>query len=185
MIAQPLKIPGMFLITLQKHEDLRGCFMETYRESLFAQFGIHEKFIQDNFSLSKKNMVRGMHYQIKKPKGHLVTVLRGKVFDVGVDLRKNSPTFGQWCGAELSAAQPQQLFLPAGVAHGFCTLDEDNEIYYKCTGYYDASDEGGLLWCDLNVGIAWPIQNPTTNARDSHFPALSEIPAWRLPQISL
>lgn len=185
MMAKSFKIPGMFLITLEKHADQRGFFMETYRELTFAQFGVHEKFIQDNFSLSKKNMVRGMHYQIKNPKGHLVSVLRGKIFDVGVDLRKNSPTFGQWCGAELSATKPQQLFLPAGVAHGFCTLDEESEIYYKCTGYYDANDEGGLLWRDRDIGIQWPIENLTTNARDNAFPVLSEIPAWRLPQVSL
>ena len=185
MKVESLKIPGMILITLKKHGDDRGFFMETYRESLFARFGIHEKFVQDSRSLSKKNILRGMHYQIKKPQGHMVSVMRGKIFDVGVDLRKNSPTFGQWCGVELSAENPQQLFLPPGVAHGFCTLDDENEIYYKCTDYYNAEDEGGLLWCDPTINIQWPLANPITNARDNAFPALSEISAWKLPQMTI
>ena len=185
MKAQALKIPGMFLITLEKHGDERGFFLETYRESRFAELGIHEHFVQDNRSFSLKNVVRGMHYQIQKPKAALVSVLRGKIFDVGVDLRQNSPTFGQWCGAELSADKPQHLFLPAGIAHGFCTLADENEMYYKCAGYYDVQDEGGLLWNDLSVGIEWPIDNPSIKERDRAFPVLSGIHAWQLPQVSL
>ncbi|OGT45992.1 MAG: dTDP-4-dehydrorhamnose 3,5-epimerase [Gammaproteobacteria bacterium RIFCSPHIGHO2_12_FULL_38_11] len=185
MKAEPLKILGMFLITLEKHGDERGFFLETYRESLFAEFGIHDKFVQDNRSFSLKNVLRGMHYQIQKPKANMVSVLRGKIFDVGVDLRQNSSTFGQWCGVELSAEKPQHLFLPAGVAHGFCTLSDENEMTYKCAGYYDPNDEGGLLWNDPIVGIEWPVANPLINERDNTFPTLSEISAWRLPQLSL
>ena len=185
MKLEKLKIHGMLLVTLEKHGDERGFFLETYRRSVFEEFGIRAEFVQDGRSLSKKNILRGMHYQIKKPQGHMVSVLRGKIFDVGVDLRKNSQTFGQWCGVELSSDKPQQLFLPPGVVHGFCTLNEENEIYYKFTDYYDANDEGGLLWNDPTVGIEWPIQNPTSNARDNAFPLLSEISAWMLPQVSL
>ncbi|EKD92418.1 MAG: dTDP-4-dehydrorhamnose 3,5-epimerase RfbC1 [uncultured bacterium] len=126
-----------------------------------------------------------MHYQITKPQGQMISVLRGKIFDVGVDLRKNSPAFGQWCGVELSSDYPQQLFLPMGVAHGFCTLGDENELYYKCTGYYDAHDEGGLLWNDPSINIQWPVTDPLTNERDNAFLPLSDIPAWRLPQVSL
>ena len=185
MKAEYLKIPGMILITLKKHGDNRGFFMETYRESLFAELGIHEKFIQDNRSFSLKNVIRGMHYQIKNPEGKLVSVLRGRIFDVGVDLRKHSKTFGQWCGVELSAEKPQHLFLPPGVAHGFCTLEEENEMYYKCTGYYDPSNEGGLFWRDPMVDIQWPIDNPVINERDNQFPMLSDISTNRMPQVSL
>lgn len=183
MKAEPLKIPGMILITLEKHGDERGFFMETYRRNVFKNFGISEEFMQDSRSCSGKNILRGMHYQIQKPQGHMISVLRGKIFDVGVDLRKNSSTFGWWCGVELSASTPQQLFLPAGVAHGFCTLDDENELYYQCTDYYDPHDESGLLWCDPAVNIQWPVKNPCVNSRDHAFPALSEIAAWRLPQV--
>lgn len=185
MKAESLKIPGMILITLEKHGDERGFFMETYRRSVFKELGIAEEFVQDSRSFSRKNILRGMHYQIQKPQGHMVSVLRGKIFDVGVDLRKNSPAFGQWCGVTLSAITPQQLFLPAGVAHGFCTLDDENELYYQCTDYYDPHDEGGLLWKDPAINIQWPIENPITNDRDNAFPALPKITAWRLPQVAI
>lgn len=185
MRADYLKIPGMVLITLKKHGDKRGFFLEAYRHSVFQDFGITAEFVQDSRSVSRKNILRGMHYQIQNPQGHMVSVLRGTVFDVGVDLRQNSPTFGQWCGVELSADKPQQLYLPPGVAHGFCTLADENEIYYKCTDYYVAEDEGGLLWNDPSIGIQWPISHPTTNVRDNAFLRLSEITAWRLPQVSI
>ena len=185
MRAEQLKIPGMVLVTLEKHGDERGFFLETYRRSVFNELGIAAEFVQDSRSLSKKNILRGMHYQIKNPQGHMVSVMRGKIFDVGVDLRQNSPAFGQWCGVTLSEEKPQQLYLPPGVAHGFCTLNEENEIYYKCTDYYVAEDEGGLLWSDSTIEIKWPINNPSINARDNAFPVLSQISAWRLPQVSL
>ena len=140
MKAEQLKIPGMMLITLKKHGDERGFFMETFRQSALQEIGVNYHFVQDNRSFSRKNILRGMHYQIQKPKGHMISVMRGKIFDVGVDMRKNSPAFGQWCGVTLSAENPQQLFLPPGVAHGFCALEEENEMYYKCTDYYDAQD---------------------------------------------
>lgn len=185
MHIEHLKIPGMTLITLKKHGDSRGYFMETYRHSICQEAGMPYDFVQDNRSLSGKNVLRGMHYQIKNPQGHMISVLRGHIFDVGVDLRKNSPTFGQWCGVELSADIPQQLFLPPGVAHGYCTFADENELYYKCTDYYYPDDEGGLLWCDLDVGIQWPIENPQINDRDAHFAALMQIPDWHLPQALL
>lgn len=185
MKVEELKIPGMILITLKKYADNRGFFMEIYRRSIFSEFGLSSEFVQDNRSFSTKNILRGMHYQIKKPQGKLLSILRGKIFDVGVDLRKNSPTFGQWCGVELSAENPQQLFLPPGVAHGFCTLADDNEIFYKCTDYHDATDEGGLLWNDPVINIQWPITNPIINKRDNMFPTLSMLTAWQLPYVSL
>ena len=183
MKIEHLKIPGMTLITLTKHGDSRGYFMETYRRAVCEAAGIQYDFVQDNRSLSGKNVLRGMHYQIKNPQGHMVSVLRGKIFDVGVDLRKNSSTFGQWCGVMLSADVPQQLFLPPGVAHGYCTFEDENELYYKCTDYYYPDDEGGLLWNDPDVGIAWPIDHPLIHARDAHFSKLSELPDCCLPQV--
>lgn len=181
MKTQTLEISGMLLISLKKHGDDRGFFMETFRQSVLEDLGLRYHFVQDNRSLSRKNILRGMHYQIKKPQGHMVSVLRGKIFDVGVDLRKNSPTFGKWVGVILSADNPQQLFLPPGIAHGFCTLADENELYYKCTDYYDADDEGGLLWNDPQVGIQWPLTNPIIKARDRQFPMLSQISPNQLP----
>lgn len=183
MKAERLTIPGMLIITLEKHGDERGFFMEVFRDDVFRTAGINNNFVQDNRSLSGKHILRGMHYRVNTPEGKLVSVLRGKIFDVGVDLRRDSPTFGQWCGVTLSADVPQQLYLPPGIAHGFCTLEDENELYYQCTDYYNSEDEGGLLWCDPQIGIVWPIDKPATSKRDSHFPLLKNIANCRLPKI--
>ena len=181
MKVQETKIPGMVLIDLDAYKDSRGSFLECYQKERYKVHGIDVEFVQDNHSHSTKNVLRGMHFQINHPQGHLVYVVRGDIFDVGVDLRRDSPTFGQWLGFSLSESHPQQLFLPAGVAHGFCTLSDKADILYKCTDYFDSNDEGGLLWCDSDLKIDWPIDHPIIHNRDSGFPALKKI--FHLPNI--
>ena len=181
MVIQKTKIPGMVIIDLDVFRDSRGSFLESYQKERYKEQGLDIKFVQDNHSHSTKNVLRGMHYQITQPQGHLVYVVRGDIFDVGVDLRIGSPTFGQWLGFRLSESRPQQLFLPEGVAHGFCTLSDKADILYKCTDYFDPYDEGGLLWNDPDLGIDWPIDQPIIHNRDSNFPVLKDISKKHLP----
>ena len=177
-------IAGAFLIDLDFYGDDRGFFYETYQRRRYAGSGLEADFVQDNLSHSRRNVLRGLHYQVNKPMGHLITVIRGCVFDVGVDLRPNSPSFGQHVAVTLSADRHQQLYLPPGIAHGFYSLDEENEIFYKCTEFYDKDDEGGLLWNDKALGIDWPVENPLVNARDAAYPELRDIATSRLPKVA-
>lgn len=175
-------IPGAVLIDLDVHGDSRGFFLESYQRRSYANHGMDEEFVQDNRSFSKKGVVRGLHYQIRHPIGHLVYVTHGRVFDVGVDLRPKSPTFGKHIAVTLAAENNQQLYLPPGVAHGFCALGEENEILYKCTDYYFPDDEAGVLWNDPDLGIRWPLENPVVNPRDAAFPKLKNIDSASLPK---
>lgn len=176
-------IDGAYLIDLDVFGDNRGFFLESYQENRYAEHGINIKFVQDNRSYSLKGVLRGLHYQVKYPVGHLIYVTRGNVFDVGVDLRKKSPTFGKYVAYTLSAAKPQQLYLPPGVAHGFCTLDNENEILYKCSEYYHPEDEAGVYWNDSDIGIDWPVRTPLVNDRDKDFPLLKNIAESSFPYI--
>ncbi|MEK9628833.1 MAG: dTDP-4-dehydrorhamnose 3,5-epimerase [Nitrospinota bacterium] len=182
MKVHETKIPGMMLIDLDVFRDPRGSFLESYQKERYKEHGLDVEFVQDNHSHSTKNVLRGMHYQINQPQGHLVYVVKGEIFDVGVDLRKGLPTFGHWLGFRLSESRPQQLFLPEGVAHGFCTLSEKADILYKCTDYFDPDDEGGVLWCDPELNIDWPIQEPIIRNRDANFPTLKNISNKLLPR---
>lgn len=176
-------IEGAYLIDLDVYGDERGFFLESYHYQRYAENGLDVQFVQDNRSFSQKGVVRGLHYQVKRPIGHLVYVIRGSVFDVGVDLRPNSRTFGKHIAFTLSAEGNQQLFLPAGVAHGFCTLGDENEILYKCTEYYFPDDEAGVLWNDPDIGIQWPVTDPLIKPRDAAFPRLRDVKEDRLPQV--
>ncbi len=176
-------INGSYLIDLDIYKDERGFFLESYQCQRYQDYGINVKFVQDNRSSSKKGVVRGLHYQINHPIGHLIYVTHGSVFDVGVDLRVNSPSYGKYFSIILAAENNQQLFFPAGVAHGFCALEEDNEIIYKCTQYYDPADEAGVFWNDPDIGIEWPIQDPVVDKRDSSYPLLKEIKSSQLPKV--
>jgi len=176
-------IDGAYLIDLDMFGDKRGFFLESYEKKRYAEHGIDVDFVQDNRSFSQKGVVRGLHYQINHPIGHLIYVTHGSVFDVGVDLRAGSNTFGKHIAFILSAENNQQLFLPAGIAHGFCTLADDTEILYKCTEYYYPEDEAGVLWNDPDIGIDWPISDPLIKERDAAFPMLKDVPASRLPQV--
>lgn len=150
-------IEGLKVITPTVFGDARGYFMETYQYNDFKEAGIDCQFVQDNQSASKKGVLRGLHFQINYPQDKLVRVISGEVFDVAVDLRKDSPTFGQWYGVVLSAENKKQFFIPKNFAHGFIVLSDYAEFTYKCTDFYHPNDEGGLLWSDPEIGVQWPL----------------------------
>ncbi len=152
-------IEGVFIIEPTVFGDDRGYFMETYHEGEFKEAGLDLNFVQDNQSKSKKGVLRGLHFQYTKPQGKLVRVLKGVVFDVAVDLRNNSPTYGKWESIILSEENKKQFFIPEGFAHGFLVLSEDAEFTYKCTEFYDPEDEGGISWNDPSIAIDWPVDN--------------------------
>lgn len=153
------KIEGMFLVEPAVFEDNRGYFMETYNENDFKDAGYDLTFVQDNQSKSSKGVLRGLHLQVNYPQGKLVRVIKGEVFDVGVDLRKDSDTYGEWFGAILSDENKKQLFIPEGFAHGFLVLSDEAEFVYKCTKFYHGDDEGGIKWDDPDIGIDWPLDD--------------------------
>ncbi len=159
-------LAGMYLIEPRVFEDSRGFFMETYHQAKFADAGIAAMFVQDNHSRSGRGTLRGLHYQIQHAQGKLVRVVRGEIFDVGVDLRRDSPTFGQWAGEILSEENKRQLYIPPGFAHGFCVLSEIAEVTYKCTDLYHPEHERSLLWNDPQLGITWPIDDPILSPKD-------------------
>lgn len=171
------KIPGVILIEPIVHGDNRGFFMETYRANQFGSAGIPTVFVQDNHSGSQKNTLRGLHYQIRQPQGKLVRVVSGEIYDVAVDLRRSSPTFGMWEGVHLSVMNRLQLWIPPGFAHGFYVLSEWAEIVYKATEYYAREWDRTLLWSDPQVGIAWPLlpgDGPLLSNKDKMGAGLQE-----------
>ncbi|MCZ2126856.1 MAG: dTDP-4-dehydrorhamnose 3,5-epimerase [Anaerolineales bacterium] len=153
----PTEIPDIILIKPKVFEDPRGYFMEVFREERFAALGIAQSFVQENQSLSQKGVLRGLHYQIRQAQGKLVRVVSGEIFDVAVDIRRSSPTFGQWVGATLSAENRHQLWIPAGFAHGFYVTSERAEVLYKVTDYYAPEWERSILWNDPQIGVDWRI----------------------------
>ena len=155
-------IKGLCVVEPTVHGDERGYFMETYNKNDFVEAGIDVEFVQDNQSASKKGVLRGLHFQIHYPQDKLVRVINGEVFDVAVDLRDGSETFGKWYGVRLSAENKKQFFIPKDFAHGFIVLSEYAEFAYKCTDFYHANDEGGLLWSDPEIGVEWPIPEGLT-----------------------
>ena len=170
-----LKIPNVVLITPQTFPDNRGFFFECFKESVFVSNGINTKFVQDNFSHSVHGVLRGLHYQ-KNPKAQakLVTVLKGEIFDVAVDIRKNSPTYGQWVGEILSQENHNLLYIPEGFAHGFSVLSDKADVLYKVNQEYSPQDERGIIWNDSILNINWQIDNPILHAKDSQFPTLQD-----------
>ena len=167
------EIEGLYIIEPAVFPDERGYFMETYNQRDFEEAGLRMNFVQDNQSMSVKGVLRGLHFQKQYPQGKLVRVVRGKVFDVAVDLRKDSKTYGRWFGVELSAENKKQFYIPEGFAHGFLVLSEEAEFCYKCTDFYHPGDEGGLAWNDPEIGITWPeLQgeyNGTPSAEGYHL----------------
>lgn len=168
-------LEGILLIEPVKHGDERGFFLETFEEARYREHGICESFLQDNHSRSGKNVLRGLHFTRNKPQAQIVTVMRGRIFDVVVDIRKESPTFGKWFGTELGEEGPSQIYMPHGFAHGFCVLSEWADLHYKVSQRYDPRDEGGLVWNDEAVGIDWPVSDPVISPRDRRHLKLSEI----------
>jgi dTDP-4-dehydrorhamnose 3,5-epimerase len=166
--------------------DARGFFYESYHEARYKDAGIQGDFVQDNLSRSHAGVLRGLHYQLKYPQAKLVTVVRGEVFDVVVDIRVGSPTFGKWFGTILNDTNHRQLYIPAGFAHGFCVLSETVDFHYKCTDYYHVEDEYGILWNDKDIGIEWPlarVSKPLLSEKDEKNKALQSISHDLLPMI--
>lgn len=174
-IFKKLEIPGVILIEPKIFKDNRGYFMETYKYSDFAKAGIKENFIQDNCSSSVRRVLRGLHYQ-KNPnaQGKLVQCLKGRIFDVAVDIRKGSETFKKWIGLELSDENNYMLYIPPAFAHGFIVLSETADVIYKCTKEYSPEDDRGIIWNDPEIGIIWPLHNPILSEKDARHPRLKE-----------
>ena len=169
------EIEGVYIIEPQKFGDHRGYFMETYNESEFNKAGLNYKFVQDNQSKSKAGVLRGLHFQKTHPQAKLVRVLEGEVFDVAVDLRKNSKTYGKWVGVILSAENNKQFMIPRGFAHGFLVLSETATFAYKCDDFYHPEDEGGIMWNDPKVGIEWPFDGEVLlSEKDKVHPSLKD-----------
>lgn len=167
MEIEELPLPGCLLIRPDAHGDERGFFLELYRESRYCGLGLDVRFTQDNFSRSRQGTLRGLHYQLTKPQGKLVQVVRGEVFDVAVDLRRQSPTFGQSIAVRLTAEGHEQFYVPPGCAHGFYVVSETADFLYKCTADYDAADERVLLWNDPDLKINWPLSGePIVSPKD-------------------
>jgi dTDP-4-dehydrorhamnose 3,5-epimerase len=159
MKFQPTEIPDIILIEPKVYSDLRGYFMESYQQQKMESAGINFNFVQDNQSKSCQGTLRGLHYQINHPQGKLIRVILGEVFDVAVDLRRSSSTFGKWVGVTLSAENKKQLWIPPGFAHGFYTISEWAEVFYKATDYYSPENERSIIWNDANIGIKWPLSD--------------------------
>jgi dTDP-4-dehydrorhamnose 3,5-epimerase len=176
------KIPNVLIIEPKVFGDSRGFFLETYNAERYRTHGIHDTFIQDNHSHSQKGVLRGLHSQLHYPQGKLVSVTCGKVFDVAIDIRHGSPTFGQSVSVILDDEQHRQFYIPPGFAHGFCVLSDLADFTYKCTEIYHPEDEIGIRYDDPDLAIEWPLENPLLSAKDSAYPLLREIPINKLPQ---
>lgn len=161
------RLEGVLIIEPRRFGDERGFFCETFQAQRYHDAGIAGTFVQDNFSHSQQGVLRGLHYQIQNPQGKLVSVVQGEVFDVAVDIRVNSPTFGEWVGVSLSAKNGRQLFVPPGFAHGFCVVSETADFTYKCTDYYNPAAERSILWNDPDLAIDWPVDSPSISAKDA------------------
>ncbi|MGA1796231.1 MAG: dTDP-4-dehydrorhamnose 3,5-epimerase [bacterium] len=168
----PTEIPGVVVVEPEVFEDARGLFMETFHRKKYASGGIDRAFVQDNYSLSVQGTLRGLHYQFPRPQAKLVYVLSGEIYDVAVDIRRDSPTFRQWVGITLSAENRRQFFVPEGFAHGFCVVSETARVLYKCTDFYHPEYDRGILWSDPSLAIRWPIREPLLSAKDAGLPML-------------
>jgi dTDP-4-dehydrorhamnose 3,5-epimerase len=175
-------LPGVLIIEPKVFGDERGFFVETWNGRRYEEAGLPGRFVQDNLSYSARGVLRGLHFQNPQPQGKLISVLRGEVFDVAVDVRVGSPTFGEWTSVTLSAENKRQFYVPPDFAHGFLVTGEDAIFFYKCTDYYAPSSEGILLWNDPEIGIEWPTDAPTLSERDGKAPPLREMLEGSLPR---
>jgi len=161
--------------------DKRGFFMETYHRERYEQFGIRTPFVQDNLSYSVKGTLRGLHYQYPHSQAKLIQAIRGEIFDVAVDIRLKSPSFGKWVTIVLSEENKRQLYIPEGFAHGFCVLSDEALVHYKCNNFYSPENERGVLWSDQSLRIAWPVRKPLVSEKDNNYPLLADVPKGKLP----
>ncbi len=180
---EPTELKEVILCVPDVFRDARGFFLESYHAARYAAGGIRAVFVQDNRSRSCAGVLRGLHYQRQKPQAKLISCVYGEIYDVAVDIRRGSPTFGKWMAARLSAENQHQLFIPPGFAHGFCVLSEQAEIFYKCSEFYDPRDDRGIRWNDPVLGIDWPVQVPVLSAKDEQQPFLeaADLPVYAVP----
>jgi dTDP-4-dehydrorhamnose 3,5-epimerase len=181
MKVLPTELDGVLIIEPEVFGDQRGFFLESYQQQRYREAGVQAGFIQDNISFSVRYTLRGLHYQYPNGQAKLVQVLQGEIYDVAVDIRRGSPTFGKWVGVLLSGENHRQFFLPQGFAHGFCVMSPTALFMYKCSDYYAPQCEGGICWDDPGLKIPWPLPAPILSERDRHFPRLNEIEPHRLP----
>ncbi len=185
MEIKKTKLHNVMIIQPRVFSDERGYFSETWNKERYIELGIKEDFVQDNLSYSKKHVLRGLHFQNPNSQGKLVYVLSGEVFDVAVDIRLNSPTYGEWVGVTLSSDNKRQFYIPPGFAHGFCVISESALFAYKCTDKYNQYAEHTIIWNDADLAIDWPIKNPIVSEKDQHGRHLSEFVATELPIYNL
>jgi dTDP-4-dehydrorhamnose 3,5-epimerase len=177
-------LPDVWELQPKVFRDPRGFFLETYNRNRFAEVGIHVNFVQDNHSRSSLGTLRGLHYQLRHAQAKLCRVIEGEAFDVAVDIRWGSPTFGKWTSVLLSAEKQNQIFIPAGFAHGFVARTESVQFLYKCSEFYDPSDEHGIRWDDPALAIAWGVSNPLISEKDAKYSTLAEVSPENLPKYS-
>ncbi|RAP58410.1 dTDP-4-dehydrorhamnose 3,5-epimerase [Oleiagrimonas sp. MCCC 1A03011] len=175
-------LPGVCVLEPKVFGDARGFFYESYNQATFAELGLKPSFAQSNVSRSARGVLRGLHHQWPNPQGKLVSVLEGEVYDVAVDIRRGSPTYGRWAAAMLSAENHRHFWIPEGFAHGFCVLSEHATFTYQCTALYDAKADAGIRWNDAALGIDWPLSDPLLSDKDARAPLLADVPADRLPE---
>jgi len=175
-------LPGCVVVEPQVFGDTRGFFYESYNEAKYREAGIDRRFVQSNVSRSARGVLRGLHYQWPHPQGKLVSVLEGEVYDVAVDIRRGSPTFGQWAGVMLTAENHRHFWIPEGFAHGFCVVSEHATFAYQCTDLYDAKADGSIRWDDPAIGIDWPVSEPLLSEKDRKAHLLADVPEGRLPE---
>ena len=180
MKVTPCEIPDLLILEPDVFGDARGWFMETWNERRYREAGIRGPFVQDNLSLSRRGILRGLHFQNPSAQGKLVSALQGEVFDVAVDLRRSSPTFRRWHGVHLSAENKRQFYVPPGFAHGFVVLSETALFHYKCTDFYAPQHEATIRWDDPDLAIAWPIKDPVLSDKDAQALRLCDLPPERL-----
>jgi dTDP-4-dehydrorhamnose 3,5-epimerase len=178
----PTALPGVVVIEPAVHQDSRGFFLETYHVDKYREHGIVGPFVQDNHSRSVAGTLRGLHLQLRHPQGKLIRVIEGEIFDVAVDVRRGSATFGQWTGSVLTAENIKQMYVPPGFAHGFCVVSAVAQVEYKCTDIYDPESELGIAWNDPQLAIAWPVTQPLLSPRDARHPTLAEASS-KLPNL--
>ncbi|HWX19348.1 MAG TPA: dTDP-4-dehydrorhamnose 3,5-epimerase [Candidatus Binatia bacterium] len=176
----PCELKGLLILEPKVFGDARGFFLETWNRRRYREAGVEADFCQDNLSVSSRGILRGLHCQNPTPQGKLVSVLQGEVFDVAVDLRRSSPTFGKWHGTRLSGENKRQFFIPAGFAHGFLVLSETAMFHYKCTAFYTPQDEMTIRWDDPDIGIEWPMHSPLLSEKDGKGMRLRDVPPERL-----
>lgn len=181
------RLPEVVLLEPDVFEDERGFFLELWRAERAAELGVPEAFVQENHSRSRRGVLRGLHYQITRPQGKLVMVTNGVVFDVAVDIRLGSPTYGEWVGVTLSDKNHRLIYIPPGFAHGFSVVSEQADVIYKCNNYYDRDGERGVRWDDPCLGIEWPVLDPVLSKKDAALPRLDalaedDLPKWKRPK---